>query len=134
MAEPLFWGDVEPLFPNLLIVILHTITHVFTINRRDNGSMVCFLVIYLLNCLYLILGDGIISCFCMFVFLPCSHLVLLEFICLLFSDVYKNVYCHGPVVYIFFFFCVLYHIIAIFIDISSHDVSNEKKNHVYEAK
>lgn len=93
------------LFLKLAIIILHTITYMFTINRRDNGSTV-FLVIYLLNCLYLILGDQI-SCFCMFVFLLCSHFVLLEFICLLFSDVYKNVHCHGPVVYLVYFFLFL---------------------------
>lgn len=94
------------LFLKLVIIILHTITYnMFTINRHDNCSVVCFLVIYLLKCLCLILEDGMITCglFFTFVFLSCSHLVLLEFICLLFSDVYKNVH-HGSVVYLFCFF------------------------------
>lgn len=149
MAEPLFLDDVpwEPNqhFPSLLFLklafILHIVTYMFNINCRDNGSLVCFFLIYLPNRLYFVLGDGttISVCvgfflfyfFCMFVFLPCFHLVLLEVICLLFSDVYKNVRCHGPVVYLVYIFfsfsCVLYHITAIFIDSSSYDVSNEKK-------
>lgn len=122
-------------FPSLLVlklavIILHAITYnIFAINCRDNGSMVCFLVIYLLNYLYLVLGDGMISCFGGF-FLHVGFSTMFPFICLLFSDVYKNVHCHGPVVYpvyFFLFFCVLYHIIAI----SSHDVSNDRKIIIY---
>lgn len=42
--------------------------------------------------------------FCMFVFLPCTYLVLLEYNCIIFSDVYKNVHRHGPVIYLVYFF------------------------------
>ena len=60
-----------------------------------------------------------------FFYLPCSSLFL-SFITCFFSDVYENVYFHGLILYIWVSL-VLYHSIAIVMDISSHVVKTERK-------